>query len=78
METTEEYFELYFSNIIRDIITNIMDECDFNNNYLINSNNNIKFYEFLNNNIDMESSINIYEEGYIKDINEEYVSDEEC
>jgi len=56
----------------------VMEECDFNNNYLINLNTNIKFYEFLKNNIDMESSINIYEEDYIKDINEDYESDDEC
>lgn len=77
METTEDYFELYFSSTIRDIITNITNDCEFNNNYLINSNNYIKFYNFLKSNIDIDLSVNLYEENYIKDINEEYESDEE-
>lgn len=77
METTEDYFELYFSSTIRDTIMNITNECEFNNNYLINLNNNIEFYDFLKMNINIDLSVNLYEEGYIKDINEEYESDDE-
>jgi len=77
MENTEDIFDLYFKSNIDDIITYIIDDCHFNYNYLINRNNKIEFYEFLKNNININTTTELYELNYIKDINEEESSEEE-
>jgi hypothetical protein len=77
MENTEDIFDLYFKNNIDDIITYVIDDCYFNYNYLINRNNKNNFYEFLKNNININTTVELYELNYIKNINEEENSEEE-
>jgi len=68
MDTTE-LFDLYFSDNINTMIYDIIDENNISYNYLVTKDNHINFYNFLKKNIDQESSVDLYEEEHLINVN---------
>jgi hypothetical protein len=68
MDTTE-LFDLYFSDNINTMIYDIIDENNISYNYLVTTDNHINFYNFLKQNIDQESSVYLYEEEHLINVN---------